>query len=148
VHVEAGGQESCRTFEKDCGCPIRAGIGTSQLRIMPNTRPLPPALQAFIESSKWTFAKTIPEWPHEYIVRGRVDEVLFVELVRHIRANGYEGKFYRRSITYFNEGDMVYWTMGAPIEETTIINCCRKEDTYEVRLLKGTLPESKGGKAE
>ena len=35
---------------------------------------------------------------------------------------------------------MVYWTMGAPLDETTIINRCRKEDTYEERLKRGTLP--------
>jgi hypothetical protein len=104
---------------------------------------LPDTLKKFIDSSKWTFAKTMPEWPHEYIVRERVDEELFVRLVRHIRANGYEGKFYRRSITYYEDGGLAYWTMGAPIEETTIINRCKKENSYEYRLLKGTLPESK-----
>jgi len=97
------------------------------------------ALREFIDSSQWTFAKTMPEWPHEYIVRERVDENLFVQLVRHIRASGYEGKFYRKSITYYDDGGLVYWTMGAPLEETTIINRCRKEDTYEYRLLNGTL---------
>ena len=51
------------------------------------------ALREFIDSSQWTFAKTMPEWPHEYIVRERVDENLFVQLVRHIRACGYEGIF-------------------------------------------------------
>ena len=85
------------------------------------------------------------EWPHEYIVRECVDENMFVQLVRHIRANGYEGRFYRKSITYFDEGGMVYWTMGAPLEETTIINRCKKENSYEYRLLKGTLPEPKSG---
>ena len=35
---------------------------------------------------------------------------------------------------------MVYWTMGAPIEETIIINRCKKEQTYEYRLLNGTIP--------
>lgn len=44
-----------------------------------------------------------------------VDEDLFVRLVRHIRANGHE--------------------------ETTIINRRRKEDSYEHRLLNGTLLE-------
>jgi hypothetical protein len=34
----------------------------------------------------------------------------------------------------------VYWTMGAPVNETTIVNRCRSEDTYENRLLAGTLP--------
>ena len=105
---------------------------------------LPDALREFIGSSKWTFAKTMPEWLHEYIVRDRVDENLFVRLVLHIRANGYEGKFYRNTITYYDDGGLVYWTMGAPIEETTIINRCRKEDTYEYRLLKGTVPKVNG----
>ena len=109
---------------------------------------LPDALREFIDSSQWTFAKTMPEWPHDYIVRERVDENLFAQLVRHIRANGYEGKFYRKSITYYDDGGLVYWTMGAPLEETTIINRCRKEDSYEYRLLKGTLPASKDIEAE
>jgi len=105
---------------------------------------LPNALRKFVDSSQWTFAKTMPEWPHEYIVRKQVDENLFMRLVLHIRENGYEGRFYQKSITYYDEGGMVYWTMGAPLEETIIINRCRKEDTYQNRLLKGTLPTSKG----
>jgi hypothetical protein len=101
----------------------------------------PVSLKEFIESSKWTFAKMMPEWPHEYIVRENGDENLFVELVHHIRANGYKGKFYRTIITYYDDGEMVYWTMGAPIEETIIINRCKKVDSYETRLNNGTLPK-------
>ncbi len=104
---------------------------------------LPDDLREFIDSSQWTFAKTMPEWPHEYIVRERVDESLFVRLVRHIRANGYEAKFYRKSITYYDDRGLIYWTMGAPLEETIIINRCKKEDSYDYRLLNGTLPKSK-----
>lgn len=101
---------------------------------------LPDVLQEFIDSAEWTLAKTMPLWPHEYIVRGRVDEDLFVRLAGHIRENGYDGSFYRRHITYYDDRGMVYWTMGAPLDETTIINRCRKENTYEQRLLNGTLP--------
>jgi hypothetical protein len=108
-----------------------------------NQSQLPRILQKFIDSTQWTFAKTMPDWPHEYIVRDRVDEDLFVRLVRHIREHGYQGKFYRRSITYYDTGGMTYWTMGAPLDKTVIVNRCKKEDTYEVRLLKGNLPESK-----
>lgn len=97
-------------------------------------------LRDFVDRETWTYAKTMPEWPHEYIVRDRVDESLFVRLVEHIRAHGYQAHFYRREITYFDEGGLVYWTMGEPIEETEIINRCRKEDSYEYRRASGTLP--------
>ena len=103
----------------------------------------PDDVRAFVDRERWTFAKTMPDWPHEYLVRDRVDEGLFVRLVEHIRAYGYEGHFYLKTIIYCEEAGMVYWTMGAPLEETIIVNRCRKEDTYEERLRRGTLPESK-----
>ena len=111
---------------------------------------LPAELRAFVHETRWTFAKTYAKtWPHEYIVRDRVDEGLFLSLVRHIREHGYQDWFYRKPITYFDDGDgMVYWTMGAPIEETTIVNRCTKEQSYEYRLKNGTLPESKTTGAE
>ena len=105
-----------------------------------NADNLPDRLSSFISINSWTFAKTMPLWPHEYIVRQNVDENLFVQLVEHIRKYGYEGRFYRMSSTYFDHEGMTYWTMGAPIGETTIINRCRKEDTYEERLKRGELP--------
>ena len=103
---------------------------------------LPEDLCRFVTESRWTFAKTMPTWPHEYLVRGRVDDRLFEALVTHIRAHGYEGRFYRRPITYFAEDGLVYWTMGASIEQTTIINRCKAEDTFEARSKAGTLPEA------
>jgi hypothetical protein len=108
-----------------------------------NSVPLPSVLQEFIDFVQWTFAKTMPEWPHEYIVRDQVDENLFMMLVQHIRSQGYESKFYQKSFTYYDYRGMVYWTMSEPLGETTIINRCRKEDSYESRRLKGRLPPSK-----
>jgi hypothetical protein len=35
-----------------------------------------------------------------------------------------------------------YWTMGNPIEETTIINRCKKEGSYENRSRNRTLPSN------
>ena len=104
---------------------------------------LPADLREFIAASKWTFAKTMPDWPHEYIVRGRVDTNSFEALIRYIRARGFEGRFYERNITYLEHDGMLYWTMGEPVEETTIINRCKKENSYENRLLNGTLPEDR-----
>ena len=109
----------------------------------PPAEMFPTELRTFANEQTWTFAKTMPEWPHEYLVRDRVDEKLFVRLVEHIRAHGREGCFYQRIITYYEEAGLVYWTMGAPLAETIIINRCRAEDTYEERLKRGTLPESR-----
>ena len=102
---------------------------------------LPRALRDFVDNAQWTFAKTMPEWPHEYIVRGQVDENLFMMLVQHIRFQGYEAKFYEKTFIYYDYGGMIYWTMGEPIGETTIINRCRKKESYEYRFRNGTLPE-------
>jgi hypothetical protein len=103
-------------------------------------QPFNERLKNFINNVTWTYAKTMPEWPHEYVVRGKVDENLFVETVIHIREFGYQGLFYQKPITYFEEDDLLYWTMGAPIYETTIINRCKKENSYEERLKNETLP--------
>ena len=102
-------------------------------------------LRRFVDAEKWTFARTMPQWPHEYLVRERVDVELFEGLVKHIRANGYEGHFYQKKITYYNEAGLIYWTMGAPLEETGIINRCRKEDSFEARSAGGTLPSGSNG---
>jgi len=95
----------------------------------------------FIETEKWIFAKTFADtWPHEYIVRERVDEQFFLKMVEHIREFGYEGKFYSKTMIYFDHNGFIYWTMCAPIKETIIINRTQKENSYKERLKNGTLP--------
>ena len=109
----------------------------------------PGELSEFIKTVKWTFAKTYANtWPHEYIVKKRVDENKFTCMVRHIRENGYKASFYRKEYTYFGQGGMVYWTMVPddldpawyPVGDETIINRCPIESTYDYRLQHGTLP--------
>jgi hypothetical protein len=105
-------------------------------------KPFSNQIKEFIQSVTWTYAKTMPDWPHEYIVRHHVDKELFIEMVKHIREFGYQGRFYEKSITYFDEAGKVYWTMGEPIEKTIVINRCREEDTFESRKKSGTLPDA------
>jgi hypothetical protein len=83
----------------------------------------------------------MPDWPHEYIVRSKVDESLFIIIAEHIRKFGYQGWFYQKQLTYFDEDGFMYWTMGNPIDETIVINRARKEGSYENRLKNGTLPK-------
>jgi hypothetical protein len=110
----------------------------------------PEDLERFIKNTEWTFAKTYAQtWPHEYLVKERVDESMFLDMVRHIRQHGYKASFYRMEHTYFQQNGLVYWTMVPPeddpkwypVEKETIINRCPVENTYEYRLMHGTLPE-------
>lgn len=72
---------------------------------------LPPDLRAFVNGEDWVFARTMPEWPHEYIVRERVDEVLFTQLVEHIRRHGRPGRFFSREMIYFR---LSFWQLRMP----------------------------------
>jgi 2-polyprenyl-3-methyl-5-hydroxy-6-metoxy-1,4-benzoquinol methylase len=71
----------------------------------------------------WIFAKTMPENPHHYTLRkhwGRDDE--FVWAVEYLRANGYTAVFRKSRYVQINVNEHFYWTMGAPIPATILIN--------------------------
>ena len=80
---------------------------------------------AFIAAHPWTFARTMPQYPHWYVVKDRCrDPVEFERMVIAIRLDGYVelwGTKKRRFIC-LNIGDYKYWTMGNPLSQTTIIN--------------------------
>jgi hypothetical protein len=87
----------------------------------------PEEIAAFIEGHEWRFAKTMPDMPHSYVVKKdcrRAEE--FERFVMHIRQHGYRARFGRAWYTYFDwpvDGVVhQFWTMGASLEETIIIN--------------------------
>ena len=86
-----------------------------------------PEILEFIQSSQWRFAKTMPQWPHEYVVREwRPDqEQVFERLVGFIRTHGYDAEFGGATYRYLEVDGWKYWTMGAPPNETTVINRAR-----------------------
>ena len=82
-------------------------------------------IKKFIDSADWIFAKTYAQTaPHEYAVKDKNPslEVEFIYFVNFIREHGYEEEFCGEIYTYYNVGEYKYWTMGAPIEETILIN--------------------------
>jgi hypothetical protein len=86
--------------------------------------------RTYIDDVRWRYAKTMPQWPHEYIVRGwRPDlERQFFEFVELIRHDGIVKPWPpgvptpRYHHTYLSLDGWEYWTMGAPVLETTVIN--------------------------
>ena len=111
---------------------------------------LPNNLKHLIDTADWTWAKTYADtWPHHYIVKEKVDQELFLQLVLHIRNHGEWEMFYNTPLKYFEQDGIVYWTMvpkdddpkwyAPKIED--IINKCPIECTYKNRAGNQTLPQ-------
>ena len=84
----------------------------------------------FIRRQTWTFAKTMANIPHWYIVKDRLsqdDRILFEEFVQYIRDNGIYARFWKYNFPYLHHDGFYYWSMGEPIKETTIINRASRE---------------------
>lgn len=80
-------------------------------------------ISARLLGKHWIFAKTMPENPHWYTLKKQWgDDDEFVETVKVMRQYGYKEKFRRSWYTMFDINDMKYWTMGAPLDQTILIN--------------------------
>ena len=88
---------------------------------------IPPAdlqrVRDLLLAQQWIFAKTMPDNPHWYTLRKNWErDADFAWTVETIRRYGYEEIYEGRSYTVLNIDDMKYWTMGAPVAETILIN--------------------------
>ena len=84
----------------------------------------------FIQDRRWQEAKTYRESaPHEYTVRdwqpGKEKNGEFDRFVTLVRRCGYADFYYRIRHIYCAVDEFKYWTMGWPIEATTVINRAR-----------------------
>jgi hypothetical protein len=86
--------------------------------------------RAYIAKVRWQFAKTMPQWPHEYTVRDwrrDLDED-FARMVVLIRQEGVvkpwprDSKSPRHRLPYMEIDGWEYWSMGEPVPETAVIN--------------------------
>ena len=84
----------------------------------------------FIARRKWREAVTYRETaPHEYIVRAWEDggqaNQDFEQFILFIRRFGSADYYYKIRHLYWAIDEFKYWTMGWPLEETTVINRAR-----------------------
>jgi len=112
------------------GDPLKEGkLDLPELLEEPSAAELASARQ-FIAERKWreavTYRKTAP---HEYIVRkwesdeqGGQD---FDRFITSIRRFGYADFYYSVRHSYWAIDEHKYWTMGWPVEQTTVINRAR-----------------------
>ena len=95
----------------------------------------------FVGKRSWRYAATMPQWPHEYTVRRfddpQAEQDLFEAAVNLIRAQGEPRVFAPTGKTsiYLDVDGRQYWTMGASVEETIIIN--RAWLDWRERLARG-----------
>jgi hypothetical protein len=78
---------------------------------------------ATLEVQTWTFARTMPKNPHEYTLRKTwTGDLPFEAVVQFIRDHGYRRRYGRRWYVCLDVGQHRYWTMGAPLPATILIN--------------------------
>ena len=94
-------------------------------------------LREMIARCEWTFAKTMPFAPHEYIVKERcpLSAEEFEYFVNMQREHGIRERWGKYNNPYLYVDDYKYWTMGAPLEDTTVINrakACVVNDVHQL----------------
>ena len=94
-------------------------------------------LREMIARCQWKFAKTMPFAPHEYIVKDRcpLSKDEFEYFVNMQREHGVKERWGKYNNPYLYIDDYKYWTMGAPIEDTTVINrakACVVNDVHQL----------------
>ena len=83
-------------------------------------------LNEFAQAHAWTYAKTMPQCPHEYVVRKNIaDDASFCRFVMTIRRFGNDEPYYSKIHRYLDVGAFKYWTMGDWLPTTIIINRAR-----------------------
>ncbi len=81
--------------------------------------------QTWVDSVRWQFAKTYAKKaPHEYTITEWKPELdaTFKQFVLFIRQNGQIDLYHGHPFTVLYMNGWKYWTMGSPVEETTLIN--------------------------
>ena len=97
----------------------------------------------YVATVRWQFAKTMPQWPHEYTVRKWRPDLedqfeQFATLIRHegiVKPWPADSPTPRYHHTYLELDGWSYWTMGEPIPETEVIN---REDLKPAGRVRAT----------
>ena len=76
-----------------------------------------------LEAAAWIYAKSMPQWPHEYTLRKTWEEDdQYARVFRYIHEHGYDRKFYRKTFRSLIVGDYYYWPMTDDINKSLLMN--------------------------
>jgi SWIM zinc finger len=94
----------------------------------------------WLEERRWIFASSRPTNPHSYCLRREAgDDGMFEAVVEHIREFGQPYPWWGTVYLQYVAGTHAYWTMGAAVKDTILIN---RKTLEQVRLDQLT---NKGG---
>lgn len=79
-------------------------------------------MRRFVANARWVFARTMPENPHWYTLRKENSHEDFEAFIRLIRKTGYREEYRGQWYVKFDLDGWSYWTMGAALSETILIN--------------------------
>jgi hypothetical protein len=81
-------------------------------------------MRAFVAKYPWRFAKTMPQFPHEYLVKAKtVPAAEFDAFATEVIARGEYKRMVGKPKHYLELDGWRYWTMEqVSIEESTILN--------------------------
>ena len=100
------------------------------------------SIRAVIDSLSFRFAKTMPEIPHEYIVRSPLNEAAYVALFSAIMEHGVNERWAGRYKRYLYPGDgWKYWAMTTQLGESQVINRMKIKDDLERLRQEGQIEE-------
>jgi hypothetical protein len=91
--------------------------------------------QNFIASQEWRFAKTMPQWPHWYIIRGEGHRCRdFDRLAQLVRRHGENDRWGSQTCRYLRLGRYKYWVLDEVINRAEPIPSAEVRRRGEVWL--------------
>lgn len=101
-------------------------------------------IEDFISKHHWKFASTMPRLPHWYTLRRNArDDAEFAAVVEEIRKRGYTKWAAGREWCYLDIGDFKYWSCGAPVPETILINRTHVDPAKAKEAARGEISAKK-----
>jgi len=106
---------------------IRVQLSTERSASPGASVELPPELVRFVAKATWRPTNLVS--PHEYTLRQWNSPETFARFVRLIREHpeSWDRRFLGQRLRSLRIGEHYYWTMGAPVAETIVVNRAKPE---------------------
>ncbi len=94
--------------------------------------------ESYIKQVRWQYAKTYVTAPHEYTCLDWNEDLhaQMVDFAYFIKINGYTEIFGKKAFRVFKIGEMKYWTMDSPLENTNLVNRTFVDDSRKEKIIK------------